>query len=49
MALKGKRSQILLDKWEKLFKRNSTLKEEYIKYVEKYEELMSQYEEIMEY
>lgn len=49
MALKGKRSQILLDKWEELFKRNPALKEEYIKYVEQYEELMSQYEELMEY
>lgn len=47
MTLQQKRSQNLLDKWEELFKRNPALKEQYKQYIDEYEKLMSQYEELI--
>lgn len=46
--LEQKRSRILVEKWEALFKRNPDLKEQYQDFVDSYIDLMLKYEELSE-
>lgn len=45
--LEQKRSRILVEKWEALFERNPSLKEQYQSFVDSYIDLMLKYEEAL--